>query len=274
LNNSLVILQVFMGVAAVTTLSLAAEVSERRRAEGTVRAASEKLHEAMAELEAFSHSISHDLRSPVGAVLNYSAVIEEDFGGRLDAEGMRLLRRIRGSAHAAARLLDQLEQFTWVGREKGEKRPVDMTSLAREALGELVAAGEEDGNLHVELRDLPPAWGSGELLRCVFRNLFSNAMKYTRGRRERRIEVAGTVGEGENTYCVADNGIGFDPVHGDVVFQPFHRLTGARGIEGSGLGLAIAARIVRKHRGRIWAESDGSSGARFSFTLPSGENGS
>jgi signal transduction histidine kinase len=223
----------------------------------------------MTELEAFSHSISHDLRSPVGAVLNYSAAIEEDFSARLDEEGIRLLRRIRSSAEAATGLLDQLMQFGWVGRERGELVAIDMTSVAREAHRELLAAGDEAGEVHFEVRDLPPAWGSSELLRCVFRNLFSNAVKYTRGRVERRVDVGGTAGGWENTYWVTDNGIGFDPRLGNALFQPFRRLTGARNHEGSGLGLAIVAKIVGRHRGRVWAESDGSSGARFCFALPS-----
>jgi signal transduction histidine kinase len=255
----------------VTTLALAAEVSARWRGEQGLRATSEKLREAMAELEAFSHSISHDLRSPVGAVLNYSAIIEEDFGARLGEEGLRLLRRIRSSSEAAVSLLDQLLQLGWLGRER-EEVPIDMASVARHARSEIMAADDEAGDVEIELQDLPPAWGSAELLRCVFRNLFSNAVKYTRGRDARRVQVGGVAGERENIYYVADHGIGFDPRLGDGVFQPLRRPTGARRHEGSGLGLAIVAKIIHKHRGRVWAESDGSSGARFSFTLPSTRN--
>jgi len=273
LNTSLVTLQVFMGVAAVTSLALAAEVSERRRVEQAVRANSEKMREAMTELEAFGHSISHDLRSPVGAVLNYSAVIEEDFGARLDAEGIRLLRRIRSSAEAAEGLLDQLVQIGWLGRDEAEHGPTDMAELARAVRDEILTAGEEAGEVHFEVLDLPPSWGRAELLRCVFRNLFTNAVKHTRGRAERRIMVGGVAGETENTYCVSDNGTGFDPLLGDAVFKPFRRLTGTRRHEGSGLGLAIVAKIIGRHRGRVWAESDGSTGASFCFTLPSRKNG-
>ena len=273
LNATLVLLQVFMGVAAVSTLALAAVVEERRRVEGAIRKTSEELRGSVAELEALSHSISHDLRSPVGAVLNYSAVIEETFGGRLDGEGIRLLRRIRASAESATRLLDQLVQLRWTGREPGQALQVDMTGLARDVHGELAAAGEDVGEIHFELGDLPPAWGSPALLRCVFRNLFSNAVKYTRGREGRRIQVVGAAGERENTYSVADNGIGFEPEFRHEVFVPFRRLAGAREVQGSGLGLAIAAKIIHRHHGRIWAESDGANGARFSFTLPGREDG-
>jgi integral membrane sensor domain MASE1/two-component sensor histidine kinase len=273
LNVSLVLLQVFMGAASLTALVLAAVVAEQRRVEGEVRATSGELRGAVTDLEAFSHSISHDLRSPVGAVLNYTSIIEESHGGQLGDEGLRLLRRIRASAESATGLLDQLVLYTSVGHRKGEMRQIDMTSLAREVQREIVEGGDEVGHVHFELSELPPAWGSSPLLRCVFRNLFSNAVKYTRGRTERRIEVCGTAGVLENTYSVIDNGIGFQPEHGVALFQPFRRLAGAQPFEGAGLGLAIVARIIRKHRGQVWAESDGSMGARFSFTLPRGENG-
>ena len=259
-----------MGVAAVTTLVLATLVAERRRVERTVRATSDDLRQSLVELEAFSHSISHDLRSPVGAVLNYSAVIEEDFGGRLDDDARRLLHRMRASAESAATLLDQLVQYGSAERRRGERQPIDMTALARDVHGEIVAGGDEAELVQFDLPELPPAWGSAALIRCVLRNLFSNAVKYTRGRPQRRIVMDGAAGHHENVYSVTDNGIGFDPGLGHAVFQPHRRLRTATGIEGSGLGLAIAARIIRDHRGRIWAESDGGSGARFYFTLPSG----
>jgi signal transduction histidine kinase len=273
LNESLVVHQVFMGVTAVTTLALAAVVSERRRVDEAVRATTEELREAMTELEALSHSLTHDLRSPVGAVLNYSALLMQDYGSRLDADDLPLVRRIRRSAESAARLLDQLTQYAWVGRQQGEQSNLDMTALAREVYAEFVVAGEDVGNLQFELEPLPVSHGSPELLRCVFRNLLSNAVKYTRGREGRRIVIAGVEGSGENTYTVTDNGIGFDPALGDTLFEPFRRLSAAHDIEGSGLGLAIVARIIRRQRGRIWAESDGRHGARFGFTLPTGGNG-
>jgi signal transduction histidine kinase len=227
----------------------------------------------MTELEALSHSLTHDLRSPVGAVLNYSALLMQDYGSRLDADDLPLVRRIRRSAESAARLLDQLTQYAWVGRQQGEQSNLDMTALAREVYAEFVVAGEDVGNLQFELEPLPVSHGSPELLRCVFRNLLSNAVKYTRGREGRRIVIAGVEGSGENTYTVTDNGIGFDPALGDTLFEPFRRLSAAHDIEGSGLGLAIVARIIRRQRGRIWAESDGRHGARFGFTLPTGGNG-
>jgi signal transduction histidine kinase len=269
LNDSLVILQVFLGVASASTLGRAAVVSERRRVEATIRATSQQLREALRELEAFSHSMSHDLRSPLGAILNYSTILEEDFGARLQDDGLRVARGIRGSADSAAKLLDQLMQFAWAGREHSDHQRIDMTALARDVQAEMAVAGPDAGKVRFELRDLPPARGSVELVRCVFRNLFSNAIKYTRGRGERHVLVRGEAGDRENTYSVSDNGMGFDPVLGETMFQPFQRLSRTRHIEGSGLGLAIVAKIIRNHGGRVWGDSDGTNGARFCFTLPS-----
>src|SRR5262249_3296860 len=139
-NEWLVVLQLFMSVAAVTTLALAAMVAERRRVEAAGRPPSQELSETVAELEGVPRSVSHHLRRPVGAVLNYSAVIEEDFGGHLDESGMHMLRRIRASARSAADMLDQLVQFGWARSELGERAPIDMTSLAR-AVHDEIALG-------------------------------------------------------------------------------------------------------------------------------------
>jgi two-component system sensor kinase len=227
-----------------------------------------ELADAVRELETFSHSISHDLRSPIGAVMNLASILEEDYGAQLTDEGVRLLKRIRTSAQSATNLLDQLGQFAWVGREPESNAKIDMNALAREAYGEALAAHHSDGQVTIDVGELPHAWGDSALIGRVLRNLFSNALKYTREREHRRIEVGGSVGANENTYYVQDNGVGFDPEQSEALFEPFRRLHSAKDYEGTGLGLAIAAKIIRRQRGRIWAESDGLHGARISFTMP------
>jgi signal transduction histidine kinase len=236
--------------------------------ESRVAARTAELNEAVRELETFSHSISHDLRSPIGAILNLAAIIEEDFGDRLTEEGVRLLRRIRTSAESATSLLDQLGQFAWIGREAESNGVVDMQFVAREAYSEAMAAQSSNGETIFEIENLPPAWGDPSLMGRVFRNLFSNALKYTRDREIRKIQVSGESGPQENTYFVKDNGVGFDPELKEAVFEPFRRLHSSRNFEGTGLGLAITAKILRRQRGRIWAESDGVHGATFCFTMP------
>jgi len=267
-NESLLLLQLFLGVCAVTTLALAAEVAHRRRVEQSLRTRSAELRAAVSDLETFSHAISHDLRSPIGAVVNYSAALRQSGAGTWSAQHLSVLDSMRASLDSAAGLLDQLIQFGSIAREFGRQEEVDMTELARRAFAEVVVGYEQAQDVQLDVAELPPARGSALLLGRVFRNLFSNAVKYSRGRPRRSIHVIGEAHEIENVYCVTDNGIGFDPAFGRDVFKPFRRLYEARGVDGAGLGLAITARIVRQHGGRIWAESDGRRGAQFFFTLP------
>jgi len=232
-----------------------------------------ELEDTLRDLETFSHSVSHDLRSPIGAVLNLVAILEEDYAGHIDDEGMKLLGRIRNSAHSAVRLLNELVQLTWAGSGSEERKPIEMTSVARAAFTDAVTSDTDGVKVQFEAAELPRAVGDAALIERVFTNLFSNALKYTRGQERRSIAVHGQEGDGENTYVVIDNGIGFDPAQASRLFEPFRRLHSGGQYEGTGLGLAIAAKIVRRHGGRMWAESDGASGARFSFTLPAERNG-
>jgi signal transduction histidine kinase len=268
LNESLLLLQVYLAVTAVSTLVLAAAVYERSQAERAMRGTSQELREALAELEAFGHAVSHDLRTPIHAVLNYAVIVEQDARGRLDAESIGRLQRIHACAKAAGQLLEQLVKFVWAGVPAPTMLMLDMTALAREACAEVVVASEDGGAVHFEVHDLPPARGNPQMLGRVLNNLLSNSLKFTRGRESRRVVITGRVGERENVYSVADNGLGFDPALGDAVFQPFLRPKSERAFAGTGLGLAIAAKIVRRHGGRVGAESDGNTGARFWFTLP------
>ena len=253
------------------------ELSERDRElsrvnlelESRVAERTAELQDTLRDLETFSHSVSHDLRSPVGSVLNLAAILEEDYEDRLDEEGMRLLGRIRASANAAVRLLNELVQLTWSGRDEPPvDQRVDMAAVARSAFGEAAAADKGAGPVHFELAELPPARGDPSLLERVLANLLSNALKFTRDRAERHIRVEADPGPAEHTYAVVDNGVGFEPGQAGVLFEPFRRGHSGDTYEGTGLGLAIAARIVRRHGGRMWAESDGASGSRFCFTLP------
>jgi signal transduction histidine kinase len=252
------------------------ELSERDRQlsrmnlelESRVTSRTAELHEALRELETFSHSLSHDLRSPVGAVINFTAILEEDYGRQLGEEGMRLLSRIRGSADSAVRLLNELVQLTWVGQGELERSEIDMTEVARSAFAEALSGDRAPSTAELELEPLPRAYADATLVPRVFSNLFSNALKYSRGQEVRRVRVTGSESNGESVYCVTDNGIGFDPALAGALFEPFKRLHSASEFEGTGLGLAIAAKIVRRQGGRVWAESDGKSGASVFFALP------
>ena len=272
LNESLMLLQVYLAVSAMSTLVLAAAVHERSRVERALRATSAELREALAEVEAFSHAVSHDLRTPMATVYNYALILQEDHGDRLGSDALHHLRRIQASVTSAAKLLDELVKFVWAGEIRVPKRMLEMTQLAREACAEVIVDNQDGGSVRFEVLELPPAPGNPQMLGRVLHNLLTNAVKFTRGRESRHVVISGRVEERENVYSVTDNGVGFDPALGDDVFKPFQRRMPVSSFAGAGLGLAIAAKIVRRHGGRVGAESDGSSGARFWFTLPHGRD--
>jgi light-regulated signal transduction histidine kinase (bacteriophytochrome) len=229
----------------------------RKRAEVAVLALNK-------ELESFSYSVSHDLRAPLRAVDGYARMLEEDYGGRLDEEGRRLLAVVRDSAKRMGQLIDDLLAFSRLGRQDPVKREVDMAALAREVIDEL-ARGARKG---IELAELPPAQADRALFKQVWANLIGNALKYSGKRADARIEVGGRRDAAENVYWVRDNGVGFDMRYVDKLFGVFQRLHGADEFPGTGVGLAIVQRVVARHGGRVWAEGRPGEGACFYFSLP------
>jgi signal transduction histidine kinase len=230
-----------------------------------------ELEDAISELEAFNYSVSHDLRSPLGAIMNFATILEEDYRERpLDADGVEILARIRRSALRATALLEDLLQLSQAGRAALTLERVDMTSLARDTFAQ-VRAAEDDADIDFVVHPLPDAVGDRTLLGNVFANLFSNALKYSRACDRRRIAVSGRNDGSECIYEVADNGQGFDMRFVEKLFGLFERLHSAEDVEGTGLGLALVARIVKRHGGRVWAEGKPGEGARFGFALPDRE---
>ena len=234
---------------------------EQRVAERTAQ-----LDEANRDLESFSYSVSHDLRAPLRAVNGYARMLLQDHGGSLDAEGRRLAEVIRSEGGRMGLLIDALLAFSRLGRQAISSTAVDMTALAREAFAEAAAAAAER-SVEFRLADLPPAHGDPTLLRQVFVNLFSNAVKFTRPRERAVIEAGARVEDGETVYWVRDNGAGYDPRYADQLFGVFQRLHRQEEFEGTGVGLAFVQRIVQRHAGRIWAEGKPGEGATFHFTL-------
>src|SRR5688572_30263196 len=200
------------GEAALRRLS--AELEQR------VRERTAQLEDTLKELEAFNFSVSHDLRSPIGAVLNFVAILEEEHCPQLPPGGRELVARIRGSAARAIELLDGLLKLSRAGRTMLELESLDMTALAREAFALTRAA--DAGEIQFELGPLPPARGDRALIGSVFANLLDNAVKYTRGREKRRIVVSGTAADdGLNVYAIADDGVGFDERFAAKLFRAF-----------------------------------------------------
>jgi PAS domain S-box-containing protein len=240
--------------------------------EERVRDRTEQLERANEELEAFSYSVSHDLRAPLRAIDGFSRLVLEDHAAGLDPDGVRYLELVRKSTDEMARLIDGLLALSRIDQQPLDRREVNVDALVREVVVALVA--EHDGRAPlIELDALPPASADPTLLRQVFANLLSNALKFTSGVTRPLIEVGAHAEDGQTVYVVRDNGAGFDMEHADKLFTVFQRLHGRESFEGSGIGLALVARIVARHGGRIWAEGRPDEGAAFYFTLDGADAG-
>jgi two-component system sensor kinase len=238
--------------------------------EQRVRDRTAQLEAAVKELEAFSYSVSHDLRAPLRAIDGFASILVEEYAGRLEGDGLHALEVIRKEASRMAQLINDLLAFSRVGRGEMQSATIDMTSLARAAYDEC-AARVPERNLRLKLDPLLPACGDPSLVRQVLTNLLSNAIKFTRPRAPGQIELGCQADGSEVAYWVKDNGVGFDPKYSGKLFGIFQRLHGEQEFEGTGVGLALVQRIVHRHGGRVWGESKLNEGATFFFTLPKPE---
>lgn len=225
------------------------------------------LEAANKELEAFSYSVSHDLRAPLRAIDNFAKILSEDYAAELPAPAQDLLNRIVRSAGRMGRMIEDLLRLARLGGQPLVKRRINLHSLAGEVFEEL-RASEPQRQIEFQLQDLPEAIGDLALLKQVLFNLLSNAFKFTRGREKPHIEVGSKLQKGERVYFVRDNGAGFDMEHARGLFRVFQRLHSEAEFEGTGVGLSIVHRIIQRHGGRIWAEAAIDKGATFYFTLP------
>ena len=235
-----------------------------------LKASAQQVEQANGALQAFNYSVAHDLRSPLRALDGYANMLIEGYSAQLDDEGRRLLNVIRDEAKRMGRLIDDLLAFARISRQPTEAVAIDMTALAREVYTELIG-GEPGRSVQFELTALPVALGTPSMIRQVWVNLLSNALKFTRNRPIATIEIGAEWGaDGVCVYHVKDNGAGFDMRHADKLFGVFQRLHGQSEFEGNGVGLALVQRILERHGGRIWAEGEVGTGACFYFTLPGG----
>jgi signal transduction histidine kinase len=226
-----------------------------------------QLETANKELEAFSYSVSHDLRAPLRAIDGFSRILLEDYAPQLLPEVARYLRIIFESTQHMGRLIDGLLAFSRLSRQPLNKQPIVSAELVRQALDGL--SDEQAGRrVEISMGELLPCQGDPLLLKQVWVNLLSNALKFTRQREMARIEIGcQTNADGEQVYFVKDNGVGFDMQYADKLFGVFQRLHRTEEYEGTGVGLAIVQRIVHRHGGRAWAEAAPGEGATFYFTL-------
>lgn len=231
-----------------------------------------ELRQRTEELEAFTYSVSHDLRAPIRAIDGFTRILMEEYADRLNDEGRRVLEIVRTNTEKMGQLIDGLLALSRLGREKVMFSEIDMESLAQSSFQEQRAAsGQQQKQISFHMEKLPPAYGDRRLIAEVFQNLLSNALKFTSKRESAEIEVGYKRGPGEDIYFVRDNGVGFDMDHAKKLFGTFQRLHAATEFEGSGIGLATVHRIISRHGGRVWAEAKPDEGATFYFSIPSHE---
>ena len=252
------------------------DITERKRAQADIDRLNAELSGRVAELqvlnrelEAFSYSVSHDLRAPLRSIDGFSKILLEDHAPQLDATAQDSLRRIRAAAQRMAELIDDMLSLARVSRAELKREVVDLSALAR-AIADNLRRAEPERQVDVVIAAGLVTEGDGRLLRAVLENLLGNAWKFSSQRLRARIEVGvQSGGDGGRAYYVRDDGAGFDMAYVGKLFGVFQRLHGMTEFEGTGVGLATVQRIVHRHGGRVWAEGAVDRGATFYFTLSS-----
>jgi PAS domain S-box-containing protein len=270
--------------------SIARDITEKKWAEETVRRQTVQLQEhaesmrsandelkrqraaleaANKELEGFTYSVSHDLRAPIRTIHSFVRIIEEDHGGRLDPDLRRCLDIIAKGARQAGQLIDDLLEFSRLGRQALQRDRVNMVALVQEVVADL-RKDHDAPRSSITVADLPPCFGDRRLLKLVWMNLLSNAFKYSQYRDHAQIDLGWRSSEASEercTYFVKDNGVGFDMKYAHKLFGVFQRLHSKEEFEGTGVGLAIVQRIIHRHGGQVWGEGQVDGGATFYFAL-------
>jgi len=256
---------------------LSIDITERKRAAEAIRRMNAELEErvhkrtaelkkANEELEAFSYSVSHDLRAPLRAIIGFSSILEEDYSNRLDDEARRITGIIKSNTTKMGNLIDDLLTFSRMGRHEILRSAIDTTEMVQEIIRGL--SGNGGGVIKWTVHDLPVANADASMMRQVWINLITNAVKYSGNSIAPEIQIGSFKENNMLVFFVEDNGVGFDEKYKNKLFKVFQRLHSAEEFEGTGIGLAIVEKIVSKHGGLVWAEAEVNKGASFYFSLP------
>ncbi len=241
------------------------EIERRRDLEQLLTQRTRDLDNALAELDAFSYSVSHDLRAPLRAIDGFSQALSQDYAGVLDERAQHYLERVRAGAQRMSELIDDMLELSHTQRAPLRRTQVDVSALARRTVEALRQASP---GRHVEVEVSPglTAYADSHLLGVVLEKLLDNAWKFTSKKPEAHVRVSVESSGTETALFVADDGAGFDMAYASRLFSPFQRMHKATDFAGTGIGLAIARRILSRHGGRIWAQAELGKGAKFCFT--------
>ncbi len=260
------------------TITIIRDISERKKVEEKIRdinvelekkvlKRTEELQAVNSEMEAFSYSVSHDLRAPLRGIIGFTTILEEEYVSQLDDEAKRITSVIKINTAKMGNLIDDLLNFSRIGRKPVDKTPIDTNELVKDIIAELSHNGIED-RIEWKIHHLPELKADANTIKQVWINLVSNAIKYSRNNDHPKVEIGSKRDENKITFFVKDNGVGFDEKYKQKLFKVFQRLHSSAEFEGTGVGLAIVEKVISKHGGKVWAEGELNNGACFYFSLP------
>lgn len=247
-------------------MSLVSDITIRKQIEQTLRERADELARVNKDLESFSYSVSHDLKAPLNTLLGFGRLIREEYQGKLDATLNDYLKRIEHSATQMKSLIDDILNLSKISRQEMKKQQTNLSQIAFSIISELQAS-QPQRSVKINIQDNVTANVDKNLIRIALSNLIGNAWKFTEKTSDARIEFNRQIINGKSIYSIKDNGAGFDMKRSENLFTPFRRLHSDQEFSGTGIGLAIVERVIERHGGRIWAESEINKGATFYFTL-------